>query len=252
MKTRKLFFLGVAGVSLICSLVVAQNSNRVSSTGGAVMEFSASDVSSNILIRWRMPEGGSLLLLDVLQTCGDDKFKREVALSVQKERLQKNMALPSQRRVIAGLKSVDQAKANFSIERTFSGKIGAQEIFIKMPAHQAIGVLKAAFLVGDARLKYQIMHFGFRKYADQDVKEDILAFLSGTFDEQDVMTKGEIMFSMFAMDPQSPDLCAVIEKAKMISGDGKAESFIRQAAHDLDEYRKTGNSSLIEKYNVTL
>ena len=252
MKKNNILGFGLIFVASSCVLAMAQVPGTTNSSAEAAPEVSASDESGSTVIRWRMPPRDSALLLDAAQTCGDDKFRRDLLLSFQRQGARSGSSqLPGGPKA-SGSSSVDRAKADFVIDRSFSDKQGTHALYLKMPAYEALGILKSTFLVGDARLKYQVMHFGFRKYEQQDVRTDILSFLSGVFDQQDVMTKGEVLFAMFAMDPHSPQTLAVIEKAKSISGDGKAESFVRQAALDMQEYLKTGDRSLLDKYNVTL
>jgi len=248
MNKNKILIFGVLIAASFLVQIMAQEPDSLNQSTQTLVEISASNESGSMTIHWRMPPRDSAFLYHIARKCGDPSFKQELSLSFR----QKEFGQQSCRSNVLGAIMVDRSKADFVIDRSFTDKQGTHSISINLPAHQALGILKASFLVGDSRLKYQVMRFGFCKYQHQDVREDILTFLSEAFDQQDVMTRGEILFSMFAMDPHSPQTLIIIEKAKSLGGAGRVESFIRQAALDMKEYLDSGDRSLIEKYNVTL
>jgi hypothetical protein len=231
---------------------VAQQGASTSTATVSTPEVSASNEAGTVSVRWRMPPPDSAFVFETVRSLGDATFQDGLTRSFQRQAPADSAAMPTERRQIPGMKSVEKAKADFMIERNFADQMGTHALSVKMPANQAIGVLKAAFLVGDSRFKYQVIHFGFQKYQDKEVRADLLAFLAETFDGLDTMSKGEVMFSMFAMDARSPHTRVALDKAGALTGDGKVETHIRQAARDLLEYLKTGDAALLAKYNVAL
>jgi hypothetical protein len=252
MKTRNLWvFIALVAVGPILA-AVAQHSALTIEGVASAPEVSASDEAGTVSVRWRMPPSDSAFVFETVRSIGDAKFQDDLSRSFQHQAPMDSATKPADRRQVLGMKSVEKAKADFTIDRNFADQMGTHALSVKMPASQAIGVLKAAFLVGDSRFKYQVMQFGFQKYEDKEVRADLLAFLVDAFDGLDPMSKGEIMFSMFAMDAHSHHTRVALEKAGALTGEGKVEAHVRQAARDLLEYLKTGDATLLAKYNVAL
>lgn len=241
-------------VIMICmsSAILAVGQQMMSTNGAAVLpgEVSASNQTGTISVRWRMPLRDSAFVFDAVQGVDDTRFRDTLAKSFHERWRRDGEVAPAHKRGILGLKSVERAKADFVIDRDFTDQQGTHGLYLKMPGNQAIGVLKAAFFVGDSRFKYQVMRFGFQRYENEGVRADLLVFLASGFDEVDALSKGEVMFFMFAMDPRSPHTRVVLEKAETMRGDGRVEDLIRGAGRDLLEYLRTGDSLLLSKYHM--
>lgn len=136
-----------------------------------------------------------------------------------------------------------------TIKVTAKDKEGKREININMPLKDALPVLKAAYLVGDARFKYQVMANGFMKYRGTLLEEDVTSFLSDQFSREISPIKFNLVFCLFIINPYSPKTAEVLQRATKIVGESKEEILIRELASDFLKYLETDDASILAKYN---
>lgn len=137
------------------------------------------------------------------------------------------------------------------IERRFVDKEGTHELTVRMPGADALPVLKAAFLVGDHRFKYQILHFGLVRIDEKNGLTRILPFLESVFSQQEPMTKGDILFHVFPLAPEHPATRNMLNACLAETGDGKEIVALRQVAADFLKYLETRDPSLLEEYDLS-
>jgi len=249
MKINVIFY----SIVIVCHsvIVMAKEENPANKASLLPMEIVASDETGTFNLRWRMPARDSAFVIGIARGCGDSKFRNDLLQSLKQNKDSIDIDSTVNDHHISGEKNVDKKKANFTINQIFSDRNGIRVIQLNMPASQAIGVLKALFVIGDSHLKYQVMRFGFKKYENKDVKTDILAFLTDAYNDMDIISKGEIMIFMFSMDANSPYTRSVLEKNEKLVGTGELETNIRQIAHDMLECLNTGDMTRLKKYKVT-
>lgn len=238
-------------IVLSSTIIMAKEGIPANGISLPAVEVVATDETGSFSLRWRMPIRDSAFIFAIAQECGGSKFRQTLLQSLKQNKTNFDINSSVNYHHILGAKSVEKEKANFVINHSFADRNGNHFLQLNMPASQALGILKAVFIVGDARLKYQIMRYGFKKYENKDVKIDILAFLADAYNEMDAMSKGEMMISMFSMDAYSPHTRTVIEKNEKIVGTGEFETHIRQIAHDMLECIKTGDMTRLTKYKTS-
>ena len=179
MTSLVLAILGVQGQA-------AENKSSEKNDSSEFIEVSASNPANNLTVRWKMPLEDSLLLARAAMEIGGHKFRKDIMQDIagQAEALQRSdieQLLSAQKdklKLPSGLRTVDESKAPFRLECTFSTRYGPEEIYVSMPAHRAIGFLKAAFVIDtDDHFKSDIIEDAFAQYSNGDVRSDILAFL---------------------------------------------------------------------------
>lgn len=72
------------------------------------------------------------------------------------------------------------------------------------------------------------------------------------FETQEPLVQADLLFVMANIDLSSKHTLDILQKARLLQGDDRVHTLMRNLARDLDEYRRTGDPKLLEPYNVSL
>jgi hypothetical protein len=136
-------------------------------------------------------------------------------------------------------------------ERRFGSDIdSAHELYVRMPPNEALPILTAAFLTGDSRFRYQVLHFGLVPLDESNNLASVLPFLQSVFGQLEPIVKSDVLLHVFRIAPEATETAEMLEDAQQVSGDGELEAYIRRMARDMQSCLRTGDPSELAKYGV--